>query len=152
MKMRTYRPTIMNVKHKLRFFFALCKNILSYAKYAYKNNADPDYDYVYLIELMKWKVERMAKDMEVNDYHDGVKRNVKQMRHLIFLINRYRNGGDEYLEAHYYNTPQYMHYRIWNSDENDEGMRHYMRSHEIEQDAYNRIFKHMERYLQGWWW
>ena len=58
-----------------------------YFKFLCKNRGDYDYDYDFFLALMKWKLGRMANEIERNDIIAGSEEVVKSIRYTVELID-----------------------------------------------------------------
>jgi len=59
----------------------------AYGVYLIKNGGDYDWDFAYFYRIMKWKLQRMKKDITERDIIEGSKRVGKQIDYAIKLID-----------------------------------------------------------------
>lgn len=129
---------------------------ISYVRWAWKHNADADWDYDVLLSLMKWKLNKMADNMEKYDiYHTGVDRRVKQLRRMVVLIDRVKDDGMRYYSLHY------PHHHDGNLVKTDKGWELRPRTEEQEKVLrdmrrmnkynYEYMFEYMKRFMPRWW-
>lgn len=83
---------------KPRNFLRKVNNVLTwtwnYFIYVSKND-DFDWDFEFLLDLMSWKMTRMANYFERQGVADDFKRCVKQLRYAVYLIERIKSEADE---------------------------------------------------------
>lgn len=147
------------------------KAILSYIKHVYTVD-DRDWDYSYLISLIKWKLQRMAGD--TNGWLTvGASRNQRQIEYAIYLIDRWQ--GDDGYEKQVMDE----HYKKWGRSElvttpaddilpncvrveaiypngnppeaTEEFLKVCRQIEERKKDAEERFYRHLQRYLHRWW-
>lgn len=68
---------------------------IAYSVFFWKHE-NHDWDYSYLINLIRFKLTRMADTIEKNEIIEGNRRVAKQIRYAVFLIDRYQS--DYYLD------------------------------------------------------
>lgn len=78
---------IRKIKHWLTQSFA-------YSAFFWKHN-NYDWDYKYLIGLIRFKLTRMADTIEKNEIIEANRRVARQIRYAVLLIDKYQS--DEYL-------------------------------------------------------
>lgn len=145
------------VKHVIpatyKYFIYVCKN------------DDYDWDYSAMLNLIAWKARKMADCIEENGIVEADKRIAKQLRYLDYLIQRYYSEDDRIMDQYYEQYGHPVHgsepgslpntRRLtikYSSKEAEEMMTEYfMKAKEAEQKIKKRIFRHMERYIEGWW-
>lgn len=156
----------------IKRFFRGIKRIWDFAPIAYK---DQDWDHTFLYDLLIFKLNRMEKFFNSgNAMCSGNERRAKQMRYAIFLLKRIKEDRyheDEYdaleekWEPEHIWTPDpsnsewsrldIVHNKAKNKEEEKQAVDDY-RAHFRKQAAtlesdLDRLFKHMRRYVQGWW-
>ena len=83
---RRVRRAYRKVKHWLT-------QSVAYSIFIWKND-NYDWDYGYLINLMRFKLSRMAKTIEENGIIEANHRVAKQIRYAIYLMDRWQNNVD----------------------------------------------------------
>ena len=141
-------------------------NLASYAAFQFKYG-DEDWDHHYLFQIMKWKMARMANYIEKKGLHESANADAKQIRYAIFLIDRILN--DHYMdeledaarlqlgESSYQFKPKFM--RKFHDAKNDADQDRLEAEYTKlmwEYDAKQRklkerLFKHMNLYIERWW-
>lgn len=134
---------------RIKTFLRLVRNTISYISWAHRNCADADWDFSVLLSLIQWKVGRMADNMEKHGVIENNERYARQMRYLVFLLERYMN--DDY---YYKNMPEYDEDIVEMINRPRTPMEEMVIEESLrrERDAFRRIFRHMERYIERWWW
>lgn len=129
-------------------------NIYSYAKWSWTHNLDADYDWGILLDMISWKLDRMQKNFDKEGITEAARRNAKQMRYAIFLINRSQEGAMEYMEKEWYSKHGYgeIHKIFIDEKPKEEYIETLRRSYEVEEDAFKRLVKHVTKYGRQWWW
>jgi len=74
---------------KLRHLARFPGWLWGYFKFLCENRGDYDYDYCFLLELMKWKLGRMADKIERDDIIEGSEEVVQSIRYTVELIELY---------------------------------------------------------------
>lgn len=140
---------------------------------------DRDYDYSSIYSLLKVKLEQMAKHMREHDMHVCSQRRVKQMEFAVFLIDKI--SDDYYWEQEMKEHESYWGENIWDfvalpekdpylgrcyelktytlkakeegREEEEKGLRHKIHkdAEARKQKDIKRLFRHIEKYHQGWW-
>lgn len=145
---------------------------VAYSIFFWENN-NYDWDYAYLINLMRFKLSRMAKTIEENEIIVANHRVARQIRYAVYLIDEWQS--DRYLEeirtAHEakWGKAQYS----WHKDSGDSRRMitsypkattsnlHGLATEELlegvmlagarDEMLLDRLFKHMRKYLRQWW-
>lgn len=91
-----------DIRYPFRLFFRYVSKMFSYGRHLWN---DFDFDWVYLLQIMKFKMERMAKAMD-KGMTVSAPRHAKEIRHAIAVIDRiinddYANFGYNKLEEKY---------------------------------------------------
>lgn len=91
---------------RIRFVKHWFKAMFAYGRYLIKNNGDHDWDYSYLYDLLKWKLERMSKTINDTRNLQNHNRVVRQINYAVMLIDRLQGSylSEKYgkkLEAKY---------------------------------------------------
>src|ERR1051325_2723979 len=89
---------VHNFTHPIYDFFRQLKRLIEYIPVIWK---DRDWDYHYLLVMLKYKLSRHRKDMENDTWHTQAKRRAKEMRTCELLLDRLIK--DEYHENIYKN-------------------------------------------------
>ena len=118
---------------------------------------DRDYDYAYILDILKFKIQKQAKSILKNSNYDGSKSDVQKMNLLVELINRFQN---DYYELEWLDYEQdYSEYfkkyqrqfKILNNPEKPLGKI----AHNIALNNHKRckelIFKLLSENIQKWW-
>lgn len=155
----------------VRHFFV---KMFSYAKYLIKNGGDHDWDFAYLENLMQWKMSNMADCIEANGFIYSDKRVAKQLRYAVKLIeliktDHYENIWRDELESKWGKTEinfgeadergfvsaYFSNSKVTTEEEREQCDKDFAdlcdRSDKKRKELYNRLFRHMERYIQNWW-
>jgi hypothetical protein len=136
--------------------------------------ADRDWDYVFLETILKHKLSRMsayiAKDRMLANY----KRVVRTLNYAVYLIDRIQNNedsqrlneefrlkwGDIKVEFEKVEQERYRIMKTYYSKAKTEEERlqadaecseNYKQAEEKVVELYDRLFKHMNKYLRSWW-
>jgi len=160
--------------YRVRRFFQW---IIKSCQYAWFLRHDYDWDYEYLLDLMKFKMQRMANTIENNDLIEGNKRVAKQLRYSCYLIDRYQ-GSEDYNKAYAAFVERWgevtyewedigfvgneklsrLETKFGKAGCTEEEMlaqedlrKLYRADGQINQQLLNRLFKHTRTYLEGWW-
>jgi hypothetical protein len=136
---------------------------------------DRDWDYGFLEQMLMIKLNRMAKNIESNDYIESSKRVAKQIRYAVYLLERIRSNYDLNAaiakhEAKWgvsYRThkvheknPEYYVWEVHYPNAVTEELKQeahkdidaaYRYIAKKESELYDRLFKHLRRYWTGFW-
>lgn len=82
--------------NKLIKFFKKCKNIIRWFPIIWK---DEDWDYIYIYEILKFKLKNQAKYIGERNFSLNAKRDAEIMNLCVSLINKIQN--DEYYHEWY---------------------------------------------------
>lgn len=141
---------------RLRNFIDWLVKIYQYALFLRK---DYDSDYGSLLELIKFKLQRMILLAKKDKVYVGTDRCIKQMKYAIFLIDRintdyYFNIMDVYYTERFgTNWSEAMLENILAKpffiDKNETNA--HIRYQKKTNDLYMRLFRHLNKYIRGWW-
>jgi len=140
---------------------------------------DRDWDYGFFLTLMRFKLDRMATTIEDNNLIVSNHRVAKQIRYATFLIDRVQEDSytkdafqkhEEYWgpiimdfvdlppdDPHYKTCVAMESYTLKSKQENrmeeeDEARSAiYAKARETKQKDYDRLFRHMRKYIERWW-
>lgn len=159
---------------KVRFAKHFIKSMYLYGKYLIANGGDYDWDYGYLLSLMKWKMQKMATTIRDNDIIEANNRVAKQLEYAVYLIDQIQNKpyedkmnakhdkrwGEIVVEFVPSDREGYTEMRTSRPKAITEAQKLQERKEfkELinsidakERDLYNRLFKHMNTYIKRWW-
>lgn len=137
----------------------------SYIKYLFKND-DYDWDFEYLMDIIRWKATHMLRYFEESTVLENNKRVVKQLKYLIYLIDRWPEVSQESLDKYHkeygefkvefvdstnFSSAQRMIHVFPSKEAESQYIVAIKKGHEAEQLIKKRIFRHMERYIENWW-
>jgi hypothetical protein len=122
-----------NIINKIKHLFYWIVKTAQYSKVLWN---DYDWDYSYMLKLLRYKLVRMEKNIRFYSYAESNLRTAKQIKYAIFLIDRY-NGN--------YTANDF---RLLTQKESIFFMK---KKDEIRQDAKKRLFRHIDRYMERWW-
>lgn len=156
----------------------IIKNTWNYFLYVCKND-DYDWDFYYLYMILKWKIDKMQKNIKKRDVIESADRVSKQMKYAIFLIDKlnnedwrtdlYKEHKEKYgdLQILTVSKEKNISHCIFTYDKigsPDTKEKHELldkaelESNEIREfaikkheDYRRRLFKHLETYIEGWW-
>jgi hypothetical protein len=114
-----------------------------YIKYGVKNLykwfwiiwKDRDWDYYYIFQVLKFKLEKQAKHLSERNWHESSKRDAEVIMTCVRLINKLQN--EEYYQEYYDSKPM-----------NNEMMHRCQAQHN---KAKRLLFKIMNDRIEGWW-
>ena len=119
------------MKYKIRSIVYGIKNLWKWRKTIYK---DRDWDYWYIFEILKVKLQFQSKHFRMYGYHESSEREAQRMELCIRLIDMVQN---EY----------YLDNALMN-DLTDEAMMSAIRKHD---KAKRILFKLLEYNIERWW-
>lgn len=115
-KIKQFHYVYYDIKYGLQ-------NLWAYKRIIWK---DRDWDFYYLHLLMRFKLDRMQKQMDENGCSTASPLNAKQMRYAIFLLDRINAGR--------------YHEHVG-----------YKKAYEMEANDYRRLYRFLEKNVQKWW-
>lgn len=143
-----------------------------YSIYFWKNG-DYDWDYSYLINLMRFKMNRMANTIEDNEIICANKRVAKQLRYAVYLIDRWRDDSDyedfrnkfvaRWGELIYSWEPNSARSKRLvtrypkattpelHKQAEEEFLEGALKAQSKNTEVFGRLFKHMFKYMNSWW-
>ena len=163
---------LKHIKNKIRNTLTGIKNLVAWAPLIWK---DRDWDYGFLEEILKFKLTRMAKCIIDNDIIEGKYRVEKQIKYALYLMERIDSNydlkeADKKLEAKWGKTvyswepvegpPKASRLRIrypkaeteeMRKQASDEHYEAYMEVSAKEAEIYERLYRHIGKYIRGWW-
>lgn len=129
------------------FFYDLrygIENIFKYLPIIWK---DRDWDYIYLLDLLYFKLKKMQKCISKYSCTVDADKDVENIQKTIDLIKIY-NDFDNF--AYYTNEID----KIENSDIEDKEYyvhRYYKAIYDLEEATFEGIFYYLSKNLRGWW-
>jgi len=139
-----------------KFFQWLSKS----CQYAWFLRNDMDWDYAGLLNLMQYKMARMAKCIEDNNIIVANKRIAKQLRYAVYLIERYHSGEDvrRGIDAHNTKWGRVEKGLLnWGYPDNlteeqiKQATKEFLDIWQKEEELLDRLFRHMRKNIQKWW-
>lgn len=160
-----------DIRYPFRLFFRYISKMFAYSKFLWN---DFDFDWIYLLKLMRFKLNRMAKAMD-----DGITvsapRHADEIRHAIAVIDRIIN--DDYSEFGYkkleekYGKTNWQFIPIENSmnselliererakkgtpeyeEERKETMKIVTHAERQRKADIKYLFEYTAKHIQGWW-
>lgn len=136
---------------------------------------DYDFDHIYILKLLRYKLKRTRERIEKDNILVATNRISKQIKYAEFLIDRIENNDyfpEEYKKleekwgaAEMVFTPcedrpgfsklDFVHEKCKTEEENeqagDEFHAFYKRQDEESERDYDRLFRHLRKYIQRWW-
>ena len=136
--------------------------------------ADRDYDYYFLEIIIKHKLKKMAEHITKGAYFDNYQRVVRTINYAVYLIDRIHSNveskrlneefrakwGDikvtfEEVEGSKYKALRFHYSKVKTPEEQElaeteSGVNYAMAEKKIN-ELYARLFRHMGKYLRGWW-
>lgn len=135
------------VKSELRSFYIGVKNIIEYMPIIYK---DRDWDYEFILDILKYKLERTRNRIKEDNIFIGADRVVEEISTQIKLIDDYRNNYELYESSH-----QSLVKKIANAktQENKDKYikQYYTNMYKEENRAWCKIFDYMKEHMRAWW-
>lgn len=135
------------VKSELRSFYIGVKNIIEYMPIIYK---DRDWDYEFILDILKYKLERTRNRIKEDNIFIGADRVVEEISTQIKLIDDYRNNNELYELSH-----QSLVKKIANAktQENKDKYikQYYTNMYKEENRAWCKIFDYMKEHMRAWW-
>lgn len=140
---------------------------IAYSIFIWKND-NYDWDYVFFLKLLRFKLDRMAKTIKDNEIIEANIRVAKQINYVSYLISRYLDDTDlekenAKFELKWGKTTHITRdrgYSIGFEKATTEEQRKlatqdfvdmYKRVDAKEKELLDRAFKHIAKYLQRWW-
>jgi hypothetical protein len=163
---------------EVKQFFRKVKHVIiktyQYFRYVCKNS-DYDWDFDFFYDIMQWKLELMSKTIKQNNFVESTDRIVKQIDYAVYLIKQLKTK--EYEEKIYssfyekygklttefkkiddnFTEMLFWYSKIPKSDEElrnqaDKDMRYrHLEAAKRRKDLKNRLFRHLEKHVEGWW-
>jgi len=160
--------------YKISNFF---RWIIKSIQYSWFLRNDFDWDYGFLLKLIRFKLARMAKTIRSNEIIEANERVAKQIEYAVYLIDRYNNDDD-------FNRLQEEHSLKWGQPKYDyvdgerfagsktfkmittypkastpekhaqaskQATEFVLAAYAKEQELIDRLFRHTGKYLRGWW-
>lgn len=86
-----------NPWHYFRTGYRRIKRFVAWVPILWK---DEDWDYIYFLEVMRFKISRIRKEIDKNKRHIGYKKQVKQMKVVEELLSRiaFNKNNDFYIK------------------------------------------------------
>jgi len=106
--------------------FAILKRIIAWLPVLWR---DEDWDYAYLIYIIRFKLNRMQQTLEQNNITTSCKQDARRIRTVIEHFKRFEDICD-------YTKPPACYYKQLNS---------------LEQWHWNEAWRIIAKYGQGWW-
>ena len=129
---KLYRWFLWDAKHVHKTVWAGIKNLWKWFPIILK---DRDWDYYYIFQVLKFKLEKQAKHLGKRNWHESSKRDAEIMMTCVRLINKLQN--EEYFEAYYDSKPM-----------NNEMINKCLAQHS---KAKRLLFRIMEEKIESWW-
>lgn len=129
---KLYRWFLWDAKHVHKTVWAGIKNLWKWFPIIWK---DRDWDYYYIFQVLKFKLEKQAKHLGKRNWHESSKRDAEIMMTCVRLINKLQN--EEYFEAYYDSKPM-----------NNEMINKCLAQHS---KAKRLLFRIMEEKIESWW-
>ena len=97
---KLYRWFLWDVKYVHKTVWIGIKNLWKWFPIIWK---DRDWDYYYIYQVLKFKLEKQAKHLGEKNWHESSKRDAEVMMTCVRLINKLQN--EEYYEPYYDSEP-----------------------------------------------
>ena len=97
---KLYRWFLWDVKHVHKTIWVGIKNIWKWFPVIWK---DRDWDYYYIYQVLKFKLEKQANYLIKHGSHENANRDAELMMTCVRLINKLQN--EEYYERYYDSRP-----------------------------------------------
>jgi hypothetical protein len=116
---------------------------------------DADWDYVYILQLLQYKLERTRKCLKANNLVVSVDRYCKQIRICELLLERIVNSN--YCEKEYDEHFKQYPFRSSLDDKNETNKKGdmftkiYNKEQRMRQQDYDLLFKILNKHLYEWW-
>ena len=161
-----FQDVFETISLKIHNEIAWLKKSFEYAKFL---REDRDYDYGYLLELMKFKMKRMAVQIQHNDLVVSNKRVARQLNYACFLLEKLQAGPHELLPEKksqldkkwddMFITEEGVRLvkrkRVFSPQKDEQFSKElvglYLEQRTQFDKLKRRFFRHMERYLEHWW-
>ena len=132
---------------RLRNLVIGIKNIIDYIPIVYK---DRDWDYEFILDILRYKLERTRDRIKKDNIIEGVNKIVDEINTQIKLIDNYRNNDELYELSH---QPLLMKIAKAKSEntKNKYLKQYYINMYKEENRAWCKIFDYMKEHMQAWW-
>jgi hypothetical protein len=133
---------------------------------------DEDWDYSYILKTLQFKLERTRKELLKNNLTTSINRQNKQLKYAIYLIEKIlkedyctkewaaheTKWGELKIERHVDplgTISIFKRTNVFSKDdheqENSESTNLYKKEDALKAKTYNRLFRHLNLYIQNWW-
>lgn len=140
-----------NIRCNIESFFCGVSNIVKFMPIIYK---DRDYDWTYLTELMRFKIDNMRKFHATSAHYIGTEHNVKRLRVIAECLNRIANK--DYSFEHYDKLEKKYGDKLWNNDNRGDAINKEInnmldRESYMEKQDMELFVQYFKRYLKHFW-
>jgi len=97
---KLYRWFLWDAKHVHKTVWAGIKNLWKWFPIIWK---DRDWDYYYIFQVLKFKLEKQSKHLGERNRHESSKRDAELMMTCVRLINKLQN--EDYYQEYYDSKP-----------------------------------------------
>ena len=123
----------------MRGLFRFVKRLFAYLPILW---SDEDWDYMYLMRLIQFKITRMREHMQKHGHHTQVKKMFRRMQIVETLIDR--------IEHEDYGRPEYFEW-VKRGELQEEFHKVLERVVYSENNDWNMVFDIIRRYGRKWW-
>lgn len=136
--------------------------------------ADRDWDYAYLENILSFKLRRMAKEIDDKDILENTDRVVRTINYAVYLLDRLKNNIDserlneefrakwgdikfefEELEGTKYRVMRSTYTKAKTPEEHEQAEADSIENYKLAEkkinELYARLFRHMGKYWRSWW-
>ena len=139
------------VKYTIRKILRFPLRVIEWSKIIFH---DEDWDFsLYTLDLLEFKLQKMAKHLDKYSHHLYKDRDVKQIKEVIEHIKRYKDI-DEYVlkeECNYWTEKTEDGYHRMKDDMSKHGKFLLKRSMDLEKWHWEEIWRKLSKYARGWW-